>query len=1164
MNRKIISFVVVVAIICSLSAGLSLNFIAESEILSGYTKATTSAQISAANTAKTSLQNSIQYYRNYYTRVTIADNRQKASVIAYKNELNILEELLTSSTLYLASYYSTEGTGNIEALWQTFRLELPMSNGLIKMRDDYRDLKQPGLDFTSSGSSYTTQTWNALITTVNNMDNIKNTCTDAEGLAAYNNYKAAIDALVKANSSVTQAQIDAKNNLDYLLDYYITYAGRVTLDKYKSNSEYQNYINNILPAAQNLIASSTYYSVSTYTNMENSLENSWSTWRLSMPISSGLYAFRDKILATVGSSSQYDAAAWANYQSSLPAIHSMIDNTKNSLTATDADGESVLATLQAAVDNLKNPSTQTPEDIAAKQNLASSLEAYRTQTKRDTKTVKSPETVTLNNMIDAALQLVASTTAKAAEYNQALSDLETYLKTVFMPALFIGQPFIEAARKIYYVAAKQWRSYTTESWKAVSNAINNCDAVKGSGTDVQSAAAYASLQSAIANLKNRQAGIADLTVSTATGKPGDTITININIGAGSGIIYGNFNLLYDNTVLEFISASESHAQNQNNKVYYNYENPTPLTSSKNILSITFKIKAYAQGGNSSLTLTADKLRDNGGYLVTPQISNGFVSVDSSYIRGNVSCSGELSTTDARKILTQAITNQPATEEQIALADYNKDGSVNTTDARKVLRAVVGIENSYTVMFDTQGSGDIITPIQSNQGNIISTPSQIPTKSGYVFDGWYTMPQGQGVKSDGSVLLTRDQTLYASWKEFKAGALTQDKIQFGGYVAIHNAYAVEDDFKMLADCGITIIILDYDRTNKERSDRCLAWSEKYGIKAYIHDYDLNALSSFTTAKVLQYTADYRNSPSFAGNNLFDEPSNTQFSTLQAYASVYKQALPAYDMHINLFPNYGVTSLIGISYQTYLNQYISTVTSCDHISQDPYPFSNSNGTKNVYSEYYTGLLQMANIAKTKNLDYWIYPQILTGMENYFPDLDDIRFQIYSGLAFGASKFMQYCYHVPGYNGVTYSAEVYAMRDYAGAYTELWDYGQYVQNEVLVFSDIYQQYNWQSAGAYKTGTVPSYLSSVSTFSSTVLTSLSSNQNLVIGSFNAKSGSSKAFMITNAANLNNNASATVSFKASGTVTAYVDGMEHVLSPVNGVYTISLKVAQGAFITIA
>ena len=144
------------------------------------------------------------------------------------------------------------------------------------------------------------------------------------------------------------------------------------------------------------------------------------------------------------------------------------------------------------------------------------------------------------------------------------------------------------------------------------------------------------------------------------------------------------------------------------------------------------------------------------------------------------------------------------------------------------------------------------------------------------------------------------------------------------------------------------------------------------------------------------------------------------------------------------------------------------------------------------------------------------------------------------------------------------VYAMRDYAGAYTELWDYGQYVQNEVLVFSDIYQQYNWQSAGAYKTGTVPSYLSSVSTFSSTVLTSLSSNQNLVIGSFNAKSGSSKAFMITNAANLNNNASATVSFKASGTVTAYVDGMEHVLSPVNGVYTISLKVAQGAFITIA
>lgn len=1159
--KKLIS--VVLAFLMLFSLTVSFSFTA-TDILSGFSKAETSSEKASATSAKASLNGVIIYYRNYYSRVTIPENLQKASVIAYKAELDILEALLKTDTLYLAEYYQTEGTGNIEALWQTFRRELPMSDGLIKMRDDYRDAVRPGLDFINDSSFYTDNSWSNLKTAIDHIDAIKNSCTDKEGLEAYNQYTSALDALEeKASSSVTTEQIKAKNRLIELMPYYRGYADRVTLEKYKANEIYQNYVNNILPRAEALISDPEYHSVVSYQAMENSLERAWVAWRLEMPLSAGLYVFRDKILETVGPQSQYDPKAWENFQNTLPAIHQMIDDTKNSLTATDAEGEQVLAILQQAVDGLNNPSTQTPEDIEAKATLASALEAYKIQLRRDTKEIKSPETETLNRMISSAAILVASTTATAEEYNKTLSEVETYLTTVFMPALFIGQPFIDAARAIYYDAARQWRSYTEDSWSYVSNAINNCDALKASGTDAQSAAAYSALQEAIKNLQPRNASIAELTVSSAEGSPGDILTIKINIGPDSGMIYGEFSIIYDVAELEFLSASDSHAQNYNGTVYFVYENPSPLFDEKNILTVTFKINDYAEGGVFPVYLKTGKLRDDGGYLITPNIKDGSISINSSFIPGNVTESGKLSTTDARKILIQALSQANTSEREKALADYNRDGIINTTDARKVLSAVVGIETVYTTVFDTQGSQDTITSIQGNFGSVVQIPETVPTKNGYIFKGWFTEPNGQGEKIKDTLIMTKDQTLYAFWEKFESGSLTKDEIQFGGYVAIHNAYATEEDFKMIAECGIKIIILDYTRSDKTRSDQCLAWCEKYGIKAYIHDYELNALPYFTKDLVLEYTSDYINNPSFAGNNLYDEPSNSQFASLQTYASIYKQALPGYDMHINLFPNYGATGLIGISYKTYLNQYISTITSCDHISQDPYPFSNLSGTKNVYSEYYQGLSDMAVIARDYDLDYWIYPQMLTGMNNYFPDLDDIRFQVYSGLAFGASKFMHYCYHVPGYNGTTYSAEVYAMRDYAGEYTELWDYAQYVHNEISVFSEEFSKYNWISASAYKSFAVPSYLSSISAFSDADLTIISSEQSLLIGTFESKAGTGKAFMITNAADPERRQSTEITFTAEGTVTVYLDGIKQTLKDINGVYTLNLKVAQGAFITI-
>ena len=119
-----------------------------------------------------------------------------------------------------------------------------------------------------------------------------------------------------------------------------------------------------------------------------------------------------------------------------------------------------------------------------------------------------------------------------------------------------------------------------------------------------------------------------------------------------------------------------------------------------------------------------------------------------------------------------------------------------------------------------------------------------------------------------------------------------------------------------------------------------------------------------------TAAYRESPAFAGNDLYDEPHYNLFGQLEQKMSVYAQVLPEYDMHVNLFPNYGMDYMGGISFDDYVNRFVSTVTSSNHVCQDPYPLHTQNGTRVIDSGYYKGLQTTADAAKKNSLDHWIY--------------------------------------------------------------------------------------------------------------------------------------------------------------------------------------------------
>ena len=95
------------------------------------------------------------------------------------------------------------------------------------------------------------------------------------------------------------------------------------------------------------------------------------------------------------------------------------------------------------------------------------------------------------------------------------------------------------------------------------------------------------------------------------------------------------------------------------------------------------------------------------------------------------------------------------------------------------RSVRPVQVQYvTVMFDV-GGGSSVNPVSIRAGHIIGG-LPVPTREGYVFDGWWTALSG-GTQVAASTVVTGPQTLYARWK-------TREKVQLwenGPYWATTN-------------------------------------------------------------------------------------------------------------------------------------------------------------------------------------------------------------------------------------------------------------------------------------------------------------------------------------------------------------------------------------------
>lgn len=439
------------------------------------------------------------------------------------------------------------------------------------------------------------------------------------------------------------------------------------------------------------------------------------------------------------------------------------------------------------------------------------------------------------------------------------------------------------------------------------------------------------------------------------------------------------------------------------------------------------------------------------------------------------------------------------------------------------------------------------------------------------------------------------------------------IVFAAYAAptvngrVNDVEILDDAYKKLSEAGFTKAIALYEgnstaqgadvfetiRLRSEEAEKTammvLDIAEKYGIKYWVRDWSFygfgrNFAEELTTkedyekaiAAMFSEENPYIDHPAYGGNFGFDEPENEMEMRGMAWqAELYNKYIKENsetggEIFYNLLPAYG-----SPTYSEDVDYYFEHVAPhVGYVSYDFYPYKN-NGTENYIREtYYYNYELMAKKCKENDCELRAFVQAkgdFTGMRN-MDSIADLRFQIYSGLAFGVREFAYYTYS-SAVNETNYTSEDgYSLYDYkTNTYPWVYDAAKQVHSEVKAMEDAYDAYEWEgimckNANEMIDNQVFANLASPME-SHDRMEILSCTQDVAAGVLKAKDADRKeqdAFMFVNVTepSLGLESEVTVKFEKAKALLMYRLGEKEIVQlDGSGEYTFLLQPGEGRFV---
>lgn len=386
--------------------------------------------------------------------------------------------------------------------------------------------------------------------------------------------------------------------------------------------------------------------------------------------------------------------------------------------------------------------------------------------------------------------------------------------------------------------------------------------------------------------------------------------------------------------------------------------------------------------------------------------------------------------------------------------------------------------------------------------------------------------------------------------------------------------------------------------EEDAVNALELAEKYGITYSVRDWAFYGLVRNYLAQGIDTKEEYEriiskmfdennpyiHMPAYGGNFGHDEPSIEEMEKIVWQTELYyeymeKAGVKDAEMYINLLPCYASADALSstdpsITYEEYVDYYIEHLAPLvGYICYDYYPFRmNSFDGSQLRQTYLYNLELMAQKCKEykaktgKELELRTFLQCIgdfTGIRD-LTSIGDLRFQIYTEMAFGSKEFNYYCYATES------TGEGQGLLNFmTGETTWLYESAKTANNEVLAMQDAYLAFDWDGVMYHNADIMLDNQSFANLRyamdSHDRIQKIDSTQDTLVGVFKGKQDKSMdAFMIVNYTdpyfNLDNEV--TVTFKDAKALLMYRLGQK-VVVPLNddGSYTFKLYPGEGRFV---
>lgn len=224
---------------------------------------------------------------------------------------------------------------------------------------------------------------------------------------------------------------------------------------------------------------------------------------------------------------------------------------------------------------------------------------------------------------------------------------------------------------------------------------------------------------------------------------------------------------------------------------------------------------------------------------------------------------------------------------------------------------------------------------------------------------------------------------------------QDRFAIGFWVDPPIGEDADARYAEIAGANFTVVIGGFGANTPAKVERQLALCEKHGLKAIVSRGNLPA-------------DQLSDGPACWGYGVRDEPNAADFAGLRETVDAIRAARPGRLAYINLFPNYASAAQLGTAtYEEHVQRFADEVD-VDVLSMDHYPHMRPDA--DTREAYCRNLDVMRTVSLARSIPFWNFFNVMPFGPHADPTEAQIRWQIYTSLAYGAKGVLYFCYWTP----------------------------------------------------------------------------------------------------------------------------------------------------------